>query len=72
MTPCACDDQANLPYVLWTLAYNLPFLASLLAVDLIVGYTLKGFLYGAINRNQLLVFLVVRSGIGTGGAWCGC
>ena len=52
--------QANLPYVLWTLAYNLPFLAVLLGTDLWVGYTGRGFLYRAINRNMLFVFLLVR------------
>ena len=47
--------------MLWTLAYNLPFLAGLLAMDLWVGYTQRGALYQAINRNMLFVFLLVRA-----------
>lgn len=53
--------QANLPYVLFTLAYNLPFLALLLGMDLAVGFTRKGLIYPAINRNMLFTFLLVRS-----------
>jgi len=51
--------QANLPYVLFTLAYNLPFLALLLGMDLAVGFTRKGLIYPAINRNMLFTFLLV-------------
>ena len=62
--------QANLPYVLWTLAYNLPFLAGLLGMELWLGYSGRGCLYQAINRNMLFVFLLVRAARAPAGGAC--
>ena len=52
--------MANLPYVIWVFAYNLPLIAGFLYVDLAVGYTKPPLLYDAVNRNQLVIFLLAN------------
>jgi len=56
--------MANLPYVVWVLAYNIPLLVGMLYVDLAVGFARPPVLYEAINRNQLIVFLVANLATG--------
>lgn len=59
-------DQANLPYVLWITAHNTSFLFAYLLIHMwassspLTHSTTAPIILEAINRNGLVVFLVVR------------
>lgn len=56
--------QANLPYVIWIAAFNTSFLLAYLLIHTWALTTYKRSsapaIFEAINRNGLVVFLVVR------------
>lgn len=52
--------QANLPYVIWTAAFNTAFLLGGLLVQMGDAATHAPPLLEAINRNGLVIFLLVR------------
>ena len=54
----------NAPYLIFTIAYNLQQLASFMAADLVVGPGPQP-LATAVNRNQLLVFIVANLATGS-------
>ncbi|CEQ42998.1 SPOSA6832_04890 [Sporobolomyces salmonicolor] len=62
------DLPANLPYVLWTVAFNTSFLFLYLLIHIATASSKSGpgapaapAIFEAINRNGLVVFLVVSS-----------
>lgn len=61
---------ANLPYVLWSAAFNVSFLFGFAELEQTLEYTRQAgaepcapMLFEAINRHALLVFLLVRLGV---------
>jgi phosphatidylinositol glycan class W len=63
LTVLYSDSQANLPYVLWTVAYNTSYLTGYLALELFLfasGEPACPPLLEAVNRNGLAVFLVAN------------
>lgn len=63
-TSLSVIGQANLPYVIWIAAFNTSFLLAYLLIHTWASTTYKRSsapaIFEAINRNGLVVFLVVR------------